>query len=177
MPPFSRSPVVAFFSVLVLLLATPGILSLYTDMSSSDHAGPSANVKAANNSWRGHVPLDVEGYPVAPADLELEQVHVYIRHGMFNLFWKNGVQTSHPVPHSTGERTPVGVRMADPPASLPKHWSFCHTARHFRAAVTSRSQTIPGTTGNAGADDTSEESLRTLRVVERADGTIAPGEW
>lgn len=27
------------------------------------------------------VPLDVENYPVAPAGLELEQVHVYVRHG------------------------------------------------------------------------------------------------
>ncbi len=32
-------------------------------------------------------PLDVEGYPVAPADLELEQVHVFVRHGaLFLLF-------------------------------------------------------------------------------------------
>lgn len=27
------------------------------------------------------VPLDVDGYPIAPACLELEQVHVYVRHG------------------------------------------------------------------------------------------------
>lgn len=27
------------------------------------------------------VPLDVEGYPIAPAGLQLEQVHVYVRHG------------------------------------------------------------------------------------------------
>ena len=26
-------------------------------------------------------PLDVAGYPVAPRELELEQVHVYVRHG------------------------------------------------------------------------------------------------
>lgn len=30
-------------------------------------------------------PLDVDGYPVAPAGLELEQVHVYVRHGASNL--------------------------------------------------------------------------------------------
>ena len=29
----------------------------------------------------GHVPLDVEKYPVAPDNLALEQVHVYVRHG------------------------------------------------------------------------------------------------
>lgn len=27
------------------------------------------------------VPLDVKAYPVAPEDLTLEQVHVYVRHG------------------------------------------------------------------------------------------------
>ena len=30
---------------------------------------------------RGQVGLDVEKYPVAPEGLELEQVHVYVRHG------------------------------------------------------------------------------------------------
>ncbi len=30
---------------------------------------------------KGHVPLDVDGYPVAPPELELEQVHIYVRHG------------------------------------------------------------------------------------------------
>lgn len=28
------------------------------------------------------VPLDVKGYPIAPNELKLEQVHVYVRHGM-----------------------------------------------------------------------------------------------
>lgn len=27
------------------------------------------------------VPLDVDGYPIGPEGLELEQVHVYVRHG------------------------------------------------------------------------------------------------
>lgn len=31
------------------------------------------------------VPLDVEGYPVAPAGLELEQVHIYVRHGAYRV--------------------------------------------------------------------------------------------
>ena len=34
--------------------------------------------------WPGALPLDVEGYPVAPPELELEQVHIYVRHGKFN---------------------------------------------------------------------------------------------
>ena len=29
----------------------------------------------------GHVPLDVENYPVAPSTLQLEQVYLFIRHG------------------------------------------------------------------------------------------------
>ena len=41
-------------------------------------------------------PLDVAGYPVAPRELELEQVHVYVRHGerlidfLKNLWWAGG---------------------------------------------------------------------------------------
>lgn len=31
----------------------------------------------------GHVPLDVENYPVAPPTLQLEQVHLFVRHGAF----------------------------------------------------------------------------------------------
>ena len=31
--------------------------------------------------WPGALPLDVDGYPVAPAGLELQQVHIYVRHG------------------------------------------------------------------------------------------------
>ena len=66
-----------------------------------------------------------------------------------------------------GERTPVGVRMADPPASIPENWMFCHTARHLRASVASQ-----------GADvGTPPEELRMRRVVERADGKSTVGEW
>jgi hypothetical protein len=40
-------------------------------------------VKATGCNIRtpGHVPLDVESYPIAPDNLVLEQVHVYVRHG------------------------------------------------------------------------------------------------
>ncbi|ETW75848.1 hypothetical protein HETIRDRAFT_53924 [Heterobasidion irregulare TC 32-1] len=68
-------------------------------------------------------PLDVAGYPVAPRELELEQVHVYVRHG---------------------ERTPVSVRMSDAPASIPEHWIMCKQARRFRAAVAGRDPHSPG---------------------------------
>ncbi|KAF9226315.1 phosphoglycerate mutase-like protein [Gyrodon lividus] len=61
-------------------------------------------------------PLDVDGYPKAPAGLKLEQVHVYVRHG---------------------ERTPVRTRMADPPASIPELWQMCTVARRFRETVDS----------------------------------------
>ncbi|KAL0566125.1 hypothetical protein V5O48_015895 [Marasmius crinis-equi] len=55
--------------------------------------------------------LDVEKYAVAPEGLELQQVHVYVRHG---------------------ERTPVGVRLNDQPANIPEHWLLCKTARQMR---------------------------------------------
>ncbi|KAK2465059.1 hypothetical protein APHAL10511_002867 [Amanita phalloides] len=67
------------------------------------------------------VPLDVEGYPRAPDGLELEQVHVYVRHG---------------------ERAPVGVRLADRPAYIPPHWIMCKEANEFRRAVSSVSTDI-----------------------------------
>jgi len=31
----------------------------------------------------GHLPLDIENYPIAPSTLQLEQVHMFIRHGAF----------------------------------------------------------------------------------------------
>jgi len=43
---------------------------------------PTVNASGCNIKTPGHVPLDVEGYPVAPENLALEQVHVYVRHGM-----------------------------------------------------------------------------------------------
>ncbi|KAH0834797.1 hypothetical protein J3R83DRAFT_10398 [Lanmaoa asiatica] len=73
-------------------------------------------------------PLDVEGYPQVPSGLDLEQVHLYVRHG---------------------ERTPVRTRMADPPASIPEHWQMCSMARRFREAVNSATTTLsePGSEG------------------------------
>ncbi|TFK71894.1 phosphoglycerate mutase-like protein [Pluteus cervinus] len=65
------------------------------------------------------VPLDVENYPVAPEGLELQQVHVYVRHG---------------------ERTPVGVRLAGPPANIPEHWLMCAAGRRARPLDLENSQ-------------------------------------
>lgn len=87
-------------------------------------AGGDPAASAGVNDWTrklhglpgATVPLDVDEYPTPPAGLELEQVHVYVRHG---------------------ERTPVRVRMADAPAAIPERWGLCKTARRFRAAVTS----------------------------------------
>ena len=39
-------------------------------------------------------PLDVEGYPQAPAGLDLEQVHVYVRHGVSRLYFGHSVHCS-----------------------------------------------------------------------------------
>ncbi|KAI0702036.1 phosphoglycerate mutase-like protein [Cerioporus squamosus] len=112
---------------------------------------------ASQAARKGHVPLDVDGYPVAPPELELEQVHIYVRHG---------------------ERTPVGIRMAGPPANIPENWMFCHTARQFRAAVASiggpggmSDTSVPGARATSAV-----EELRARRVVERPDGEAALGE-
>ncbi|KAI0944908.1 hypothetical protein AcV7_001582 [Taiwanofungus camphoratus] len=154
------------FLLITLLLIRPGTPNLYTGMSSSGSSsirgslGPDkpsdASESTSANASKGHLPLDVEGYPVAPLELELQQVHIYMRHG---------------------ERTPVGVRMADPPASIPAHWTFCKTARDFRASVASGSPYVPGAPKSARQDGTGyEEALPTRRIVEWKDGSVAPGE-
>ncbi|KAG2034004.1 histidine phosphatase superfamily [Suillus americanus] len=89
----------------------------------------------------GPVPLDVESYPVAPEGLDLEQVHIYVRHG---------------------ERTPVRVRMSDPPASIPADWQMCNTAKHFHETVAGHSPTI-------------DDGLWYKNVVENRYGKTAEG--
>ncbi|KAF8189862.1 histidine phosphatase superfamily [Mycena galopus ATCC 62051] len=66
-------------------------------------------------------PLDVKGYPVAPQDLKLEQVHIYVRHG---------------------ERTPVGIRLAP---FIPEHWIMCKTGRRFRSPVSGNMNDVEAT--------------------------------
>ncbi|KAI0683768.1 histidine phosphatase superfamily [Cytidiella melzeri] len=107
----------------------------------------SVHEKTTKSLGSGTVPFDVEHYPVAPGGLELEQVHLYVRHG---------------------ERTPVRVRMADPPASIPDRWIMCKTARRFRAAVTSDVHDHSKLVGF--------EELPVRSVVERGDGSVVEGE-
>ncbi|KAF5329835.1 hypothetical protein D9758_018348 [Tetrapyrgos nigripes] len=62
------------------------------------------------------LPLEVESYYLlAPDNLQLQQVHIYVRHG---------------------EKTPVGIRLMGQPANLPQYWSFCKTAQRLQALVT-----------------------------------------
>ncbi|EJD05488.1 phosphoglycerate mutase-like protein [Fomitiporia mediterranea MF3/22] len=95
--------------------------------------------------------LDVDGYPVAPAELALAQVHVYLRHG---------------------ERTPVRVRMAEPPASIPAHWTLCRTARQFHAAVATFGEAVL----DAPRSSDRVDFLPAKRLVEQADGNVLDGE-
>lgn len=73
LPTFS---LVACLPLLLLLFRAQAGGFLTSDMSKD--AGPSTSAAKAFN---GSVPLNIEAYPVAPPELELEQVHVYIRHG------------------------------------------------------------------------------------------------
>ncbi|KAL5514341.1 hypothetical protein ACEPAG_2429 [Sanghuangporus baumii] len=95
--------------------------------------------------------LDVAGYPVAPSDLALEQVHIYIRHG---------------------ERTPVRVRMSDPPASIPARWTLCRTARQAHAPVATFGEAVRDTLRASDGID----FLPIKRIVESADGSVIDGE-
>lgn len=111
-----------------------------------------------NNTAPGSVPLDAQNYPVAPEGLNLQQVYLFVRHGMSLVtFYDN----QNPIVFS-GERTPVGARMTNPPASIPQHWMFCHEGRDFMAAV---------------ASHTGQDTLRVKRVVEREDGSVHDGQW
>ncbi|KAF5336555.1 hypothetical protein D9611_006525 [Ephemerocybe angulata] len=96
------------------------------------------------------VPLEVENYPVAPEPLQLEQVHVFVRHG---------------------ERTPVGVRLAGPPANIPEHWNMCNSARRFRSAVSAVTRD-----GEVSDKQRYEDIVRGRKVVERKDGRAFEGE-
>ncbi|PPQ68920.1 hypothetical protein CVT24_007664 [Panaeolus cyanescens] len=112
-----------------------------------------ANVNPEMYGYRfPQVPLDVEGYPIAPEGLALKQVHVYVRHG---------------------ERTPVGVRMTNAPANIPEHWNMCRTASRFRSAV---HDTLSGHKTSQPAAMGSDETLATRIAVERGDGNVVEGE-
>lgn len=72
-----------------------------------------------------------------------------------------------------GERTPVGVRMSTPPASIPEHWNMCHTARRFQAAVASTMDLNP----SEGSGVSPEDRTFVRKVVEKVDGSVVTGEW
>lgn len=139
------------------------------------------NGVAGEAAARGHVPLDVDGYPVAPAELELQQVHIYVRHGasarICGIFLLSNEPTPLRVSAKPGERTPVGVRMAGPPAIIPENWMFCNTARQFRAAVAGVGPEDSTVAFPPVQAEPGREELRIHRVVERADGTTAVGQW
>lgn len=113
---------------------------------------------------RPQVPLDVEGYLPAPDNLKLEQVHVFVRHGAY-LARRSTILTI--LNDRTGERTPVGVRLAGPPANIPEYWPLCKTANRFQATVASVFQ----------GKDLQDEHIKTRKVVERRNGMRADEEW
>jgi len=128
---------------ILLLLQAPFCVSTLLEELGSVYMPP-----AAGPNWPGAMPLDVNGYPSAPPELELEQVHVYVRHG---------------------ERAPVGIRMNNPPASIPDSWTLCKAARRFKAAV---NNTVKNESGTQNVDSL----LPVMKVVERPDGSIKEGE-
>jgi len=111
----------------------------------------------SGNDPPGHIPLDVENYPVAPSTLQLKQVHLFIRHGAFEQFFARLLSYA-----LTGERTPVSIRMSEAPANIPARWLLCKEGRKFEAAV---------------ADLTGSSTLHIERVVEKEDGSLESGEW
>lgn len=126
---------------------------------------PQSKPKGGDKYRPPGAPLDVEGYPVAPPELELEQVHIYVRHGTYitecsvqrrALTWCG----------AAGERTPVSVRLAEPPASIPERWLLCKQARRFRAAV-----------AGSGSDQDERPGLEVNRILERSNGVSVEGEW
>ncbi|KAF7792080.1 hypothetical protein EIP86_003110 [Pleurotus ostreatoroseus] len=77
-------------------------------------ASTSAGDAYAADSHPGARPLDVDGYPLAPPELELEQVHVYVRHGALFL---PGLRTKTASAPPCGYACPTHPRPS-PPAGL-----------------------------------------------------------
>jgi hypothetical protein len=87
------------------------------DMPFGFNASPATNEAVAPKHHvirPPEVQLDVEGYPLAPDGLVLEQVHVYVRHG---------------------ERAPTNARLSRGPAPIPEHWMLCKNAQRFRDII------------------------------------------
>ena len=68
---------ITFCSHLVFFarILTGGDTQLGLGIMSAEDSGPSDHP--------GHIPLDVENYPVAPSTLQLEQMYMFVRHGAF----------------------------------------------------------------------------------------------
>ena len=62
-----------------------------------------------------------------------------------------------------GERTPVGIRMQDPPGNIPAFWNLCKAARQFKAAIM--------------GDNNATKNIEVLRLSERGNGYAEEGEW
>jgi len=62
-----------------------------------------------------------------------------------------------------GERTPVRVRMSEPPASIPADWQLCNTSKTFHETV-------------AGYNST-DDGLWYKKVVENRYGIPSEGLW
>jgi acid phosphatase len=71
--------------------------------------------------------------------------------------------------HLSGERTPVGVRMNNPPANIPEHWPLCHAGRKFPASIWNPPSN--------NQDSFTHSSVNIERVVEFRNGTSKPGVW
>jgi hypothetical protein len=64
-------------------------------------AAANGQTTTSNAQRLPQIPLDVEQYPVAPCGLELEQVHVFVRHGtslQFLLFQSGTLAAQFPRP-------------------------------------------------------------------------------
>jgi acid phosphatase len=76
-----------------------------------------------------------------------------------------------------GERTPVGVRLANPPASIPEHWTMCRMAYRFRTIPDMLGVSSEGLPITKALDHRVDESQNIPKLVERIDGTTAEGGW
>ena len=83
----------------------------------------------------------------------------------------------HPICTVPGERTPVRVRLSNPPASIPEHWTMCRMAYRFRTVsdmLGVSSEEIPIT---KELDHRFDGSQNIPKLVERIDGTTVEGGW
>ena len=59
---------------------------VYAQILVQDNMDLELEIMSGTGLWNdhiGHIPLDIENYPVAPPTLQLKQVHLFIRHGTF----------------------------------------------------------------------------------------------